>query len=115
VALSAGRPLPHETVVGRPGVRTRSAVALAIGAAERVGTRRAVAQVLLDCAGSRGELGRAVEVLTPVRRDPPSLVPVAVVAAQLLARPARVAALARGAVDAYSVTPEGIALVRSSA
>ncbi|MGF7237815.1 MAG: carbamoyl-phosphate-synthetase [Frankia sp.] len=113
IALAADAPLPEEVVVGRAGVRTRSAMALALGAAERDGSRAAVLRTLGGCALKHGELGRASEVLTPVRRDPASLVPLAYATARLLLRPASVASVARGAVDDYAVSPEAIAMVRA--
>ncbi len=67
-------------------------MALALGAAERVGSRRALVRVLADCAFRRGDLGRAAEVQTPVLRDPPSVVPLAATAALLIASPRRGAA-----------------------
>ena len=52
------------------------------------------------------------EVLTPVRADPPSLVPIAVVLARLLADPRSVAGIAAGAVRDYSVRPDAIDKLR---
>jgi hypothetical protein len=115
IALSRGEPLPARPIIGRPGVRTRSALALAVGAAERYRSRAAVLGVLRDCALRRGETGQATEVLTPVVHDPPSALPLAAVAALLLASPRSAAGLAGGTVRAYSVSPATIALVRASA
>ena len=112
IALSSGRPSPAQPVVGRAGVRTRSALALALGAAERENSRLAVARVLASCALSRGDLGRAVEVLTPVRRDRMSLIPIAVTAGRLLARPGDAGRIAAAAVDDYAISPSVIARVR---
>jgi hypothetical protein len=114
IALSRGGPLPGHPVIGRPGVRTRSALALAVGAAERYRSRRAVLGVLGDCALRRGQAGRAAEVLTPIVRDPPSALPLAAVTALLLADPGSAATLANGAVRSYSVSPATIALVRAA-
>ena len=113
ITLSGGDPLPGPPIIGRPGVRTRGALALAIGAAERQQSRAAVLRVLRDCVLRRGEAGRAAEALTPVVRDPPSTVPLAVTAAALVARPGSAAALAGGAVRSYSISPATIALVRA--
>lgn len=112
IALSRGGPLPDHPVIGRPGIRTRSALALAIGAAERSRSRTAVLGVLRDCALRDGEAGRAAEVLTPVLRDPPSAVPLTATALLLLAAPGRAATLAGSAVRSYSISPATIALVR---
>jgi hypothetical protein len=112
ISLSRGGPLPDRPVVGRPGVRTRSALALALGAAERHRSRAAVLSVLCECALQRGETGRAAEVLTPIVRDPASVLPLAAV---LLASPRRVTTIADRAVSLYSISPATIALVRAAA
>jgi biotin carboxylase len=113
IALSRGRQLPGRPVIGRPGVRTRSALALALGAAERRQSRAAVLGALRDCALRCGETGRAAEVLTPIVQDPPSALPLAAAAASLLASPHSAARLTYHAVGSYSVSPATIALVRA--
>jgi hypothetical protein len=114
IALSRGGPLPDHPVIGRPGIRTRSALALAIGAAERSGTRAAVLRTLADCALRRGRAGRAAEVLTPVVRDPPSAVPLTAATIMLLASPGRAATLTGAAVRSYSISPATVALIRAA-
>ncbi|MHB1739069.1 MAG: carbamoyl-phosphate-synthetase [Actinomycetes bacterium] len=114
IALSTGEPVPDKPIAGRAGVRTRSAMALALGAAERHRSRAAVLRVLRDCALSRGEVGDGIEVLTPVRNDPPSGIPLTVTALRLLAQPNSASAIARGAVDDYAISPESISLVRTT-
>jgi hypothetical protein len=114
IALSRGGPLPDRPLIGRPGVRTRGTLALAIGAAERSRSRAAVLSVLGDCALRRREAGHAAEVLTPVVRDPPSALPLTAAALLLLAAPGRAATLAGGAVRSYSISPATIALVRAA-
>lgn len=101
IELSRGVSFDGPPLVGAPGVRTRSRQALLLGAAERCGTRRAVFEALVRAAPG-------IEVLTPVRADPPSIVPLAAAAARLLANPRSVAAIAADAVGAYSVEPETI-------
>jgi hypothetical protein len=113
IALSSGATLPDEPVIGRAGVRTRSAMALALGAAERHGTRAAVLGVLRDCALSRRDVGRGAEVLTPVRSDPLSGVPLAITVCRLLARPASASEIARRAVDDYATSLQSINMVRA--
>jgi hypothetical protein len=112
IALSAGRPLPAEPVIGQPGVRTRGALALAIGAAEQ---RSGVLRTLAGCALRRGENGRAIEVLTPLLRDPPSAIPLVAGTVLLLASSGGATTLSAGAVRAYSITPGTIDLVRNAA
>jgi hypothetical protein len=114
IALSQGGLLPDRPAIGRPGVRTRSVLALAVGAAERYRSRAAVLGALRDCALRRGETGRAAEVLTPVVRDLRSVVPLTTVALLLLASPGRATAIAGGAVRSYSISPATIARVRST-
>jgi hypothetical protein len=114
IALSQGGPLPESPVIGCPGVRTRSALALAIGAAEQRRGRAAVLGVLAGCALRRGEAGRAAEVLTPLIHDPPSAVPLAAVTAVLLTSSRGAGVLAGGAVRSYSISPATIALVRAA-
>ncbi|MCB7037890.1 ATP-grasp domain-containing protein [Eggerthella sinensis] len=104
--LSRGVSFDRPPLVGAPGVRTRSRQALLLGAAERCGTRRAVFEALVRPAPG-------IEVLTPVRADPPSIVPLAAAAARLLANPRSVAAIAADAVGAYSVEPAAIERIRS--
>ena len=90
-------------------MRTRSTMALALGAAEARGTRRAVAGALGRALTGRAPLRGSREVLTPVHRDPPSLIPALAAVGAVLARPGAVTALADGAVDAYAITPRSIA------
>lgn len=109
---SGGRDLPPGVQVTRPGVRTRSAMAMALGAAERRNTRRAVLGAVFSAALSRPPLGSSTEVLTPVLRDPLSVIPFAVTVGSVLLRPASAAGLARGAVSAYQITAEAVNRVR---
>ena len=113
IAISRGNPLPATPVIGRPGVRTHSSLALMLGTAERTGSRAAALRALLAGLGRRGGLRDSREVLTPLPADPLSLVPVLVVASQLLVQPGRTQALATGAVRDYAVPPAAIDIVRA--
>jgi hypothetical protein len=113
IALSRRDTLSPDIRIGRAGIRTRSALALIIGAAER-GTRRTVAATLINILTHRGDLGHAHEVLTPILRDPPSMLPLAVGATEVLLNPTRAAALAHAAVRNYSITPAAIDQARSA-
>lgn len=93
---------------GRPGVRTHSTLALLLGVAARSPSRWALVRELVASVSHRG----STEQLTPVLRDPPSLLPIAVVAAQLLLSPGRATTIARNTVAAYSIGPSAIATVR---
>lgn len=109
IALATGGPLPRAPLIARAGVRTRSTMALALGAAETRGTRRAVVGALGRALGGRGPLRGSREVLTPVLRDPPGLVPALAAVGAVLVRPGAVADLAGDAVGAYAITPATIA------
>ena len=80
-------------------------------AAERTGSRRAVLASLANGV-ARGALHGSREVLTPVRSDPASALPLLLVTAQLLAQPRKAGALSAGAVADYSVPPSAAAAVR---
>jgi hypothetical protein len=113
IAISRGDSLPAATVIGRPGVRTHSSLALMIGAAERDGSRAAALRALATGLGHRNGLRGSREVLTPVSADPLSLVPVLFVASQLVLRPGQAQSLAAGAVRDYAVPPGAVDLVRA--
>jgi len=112
IAISRGDSLPDRPLVGRPGVRTHSSLALMLGAAEKSGSRAAALRALMAGFGRTGEL-RSREVLTPLTADLLSLVPVVIVASQLLLRPGRAQALATGAVRDYAVPPAAVDIVRA--
>ncbi len=113
IAISRADSLPRAPVVGRAGVRTHSSLALMIGAAERSGSRASALRALATGLGRLGGLQDSREVLTPLPADPLSLVPVLVVASQLLLRPGRAQALATGAVRDYAVPPAAVDAVRA--
>lgn len=113
IELATGGELPSTPLVTRPGVRTRSTMAIALGAAEQRRTRRAVLASVRDSVLRRPPLRGSTEVLTPIVLDPPSLLPFAIATGTVLASPARVASLAGGAVGAYAVTPEAVGQVRT--
>jgi hypothetical protein len=112
VRLSAGRPLPPSTQLGHPGTRTHSTLALLLGVADRTGSRERVLSELCDASTHRRQYESSTEELTPILRDPPSLVPLIVVAAQLLASPRRADRMSRHSVATYSIGPDAIAELR---
>jgi hypothetical protein len=76
IALTTGRgALPDAPAIAQPGVRTRSTMAIAIGAAETVGTRRAIVAALARALTRRAPFQGSGEVLTPIIADPPSVIP----------------------------------------
>lgn len=113
IALTRGDALPAVPLLTRAGVRTRSTMAIALGAAERHRTRRAILGSLASSIGRRPPLRHSTEVLTPILADPPSLIPLIVAVGAVLARPGQVASLADGTVDTYAVTPSAVQLVRA--
>ena len=115
IAISRGDSLPATPVVGQPGVRTHSSLALMLGAAERTGSRVAGLSALRAGVSRRGGFRDSREVLTPLSADPLSLVPLLVVASQLMLRPGRAQALATAAVRDYAVPPAAVGVVRARA
>ena len=59
-------------------------------------------------AARHGEFADSAEVLTPVIRDPPSLIPLLRVATALLARSASAPPISGHTIAAYSVTQRAI-------
>jgi hypothetical protein len=108
IALSAGESLSGRCVVGRPGVRTHSTLALALGATTASDARRGVLRAL---ASHGGPLASS-EVLTPLREDRRAVVPLAITCAQALIAPAHADRLARSAVEAYAITPAMVDALR---
>lgn len=113
VDLSLESELPRETLVGRGGVRTHGTLALLLGAAAAGGGRRGVLREAADAVGGRGVFDDSLEQLTPLRRDPLSAVPLAIVLARVLASPDRADRIASEAVERYSVDAVAIDSVRT--
>jgi hypothetical protein len=108
IALAAGQPLPDNAVTGRAGVRTHGTLALLLGAADQANSRRPVLRTLSAAAARHREFAGSAEVLTPVIRDPPSLIPLLRVATALLVRPASAAQISARTIAAYSITEQAI-------
>ena len=104
LAVSIGAAVPSRPP-SRAGVRTHQLLLGVLGAAQRPGTRRAVARELADGLRRRGPYSDSHEELTPMQGDPRSAIPVLAAAALTLARPATWNMLAGGAVSAYALTP----------
>lgn len=112
ISLADDAPPSGAPVVAQASVRTRSTLAIGLGAAETAGTRRGVAKTVARALLGRSPQTPAREVLTPVLEDPPSLVPFIVALTPVLARPAAVRRMAARTVADYSITPEAVAEVR---
>jgi hypothetical protein len=113
VAISRGDSLPDVPVVGRAGQRTHSAMALMLGDAEN-GSRLSSLKTVLTALTGRGTYRGSREVLTPLRTDWQSAVPLAVTALRVLARPTSVGAIAAEAVRGYSVPASAVDQARSA-
>ena len=103
-------------MTGRPGVRTHGTIAMLLGAAARGGSRRSVIGELADAVMDRGRYEGSTEQLTPILRDPPSLLPAAFVGARLLISPGGASKIAKQAVANYSLdlsTLDRLAILRS--
>lgn len=74
-----------------------------LGAAERSGSRASALRALATGLAHVGGLPDSREVLTPLRADPLSLVPVVFMASLLLLQPGRAQVLATGGVTARRV------------
>ncbi len=112
VALSLGEPI-KEAPLGRTGIRTHSSLAILLGTAAYVGTRRAILAEALRLLLNRGPYQYSQECLTPVFRDAKSTIPLALVVARILLSPRSAERLAGAAVRAYSVNPEAIKRLHS--
>lgn len=104
IRLSAERRVGGEIKIGASGVKTHSMEALILGAAEKTGKRMSVLRVA--CAHLRNKA--STEVLTPVIKDPPSLIPLLAVFSCLMLRPKSASWIASRAVQAYSISPQTI-------
>lgn len=114
VRVSAGHSIAPGRM-GRPGVRTRLALQVLLGAALRGARRRNLVASLLQFVGRPGPFAQAREELTPVRLDPLSVLPVVGAALMLLARPACAGAMVRQGWGAHLLTPEAMRHIRDLA
>ena len=89
---------------GRPGERTHQLLLAVLGAAQH-GGRREIARELLNAMARRGDYRGSREELTPGGGDPLAALPVVLIAAATLARPAAWRRFTGGSVGAYSLTP----------
>lgn len=88
---------------GRPGIRSHSLMAILLGVADHGGSRRKLLRTIVQNIRGRGIFAGSSEDLTPVRMDPPSLIPLGVVGGQLLLHPHATHHIATGTVNAYSL------------
>jgi predicted ATP-grasp superfamily ATP-dependent carboligase len=86
---------------GREGVLTHLAMQALLGCGARGGTRRDIVRECLRLFANSGPYAGSAEELTPVEADWTSAVPLAVIAALLLAAPKSALKLARGGFGAH--------------
>ncbi len=110
VRLTLGE-LSGPTRVGRAGVRTHGLIALLMGGAVRGDSRRSLLGDICKGVAHRSLYADSSEQLTPVLRDPPSLLPVAFVAGRLLLSPRKASEIAERAVGGYSIDPASVETV----
>lgn len=102
--LSLGQ--PHGTAAPpRPSLRTHQILVALLGSAQEGRGRSGVLAELWAGMFHRGCYRGSVEELTPLRRDPLAVAPVAYATARLLARPGSWVTLAGSAVTGYALTP----------
>src|SRR5205085_198692 len=90
---------------GRPGAETHQLLLAILGAAQHTGRRREIARQLQAALAHRDGYRTSTEELTPVRRDPLTVVPVVIATLATLAQPSAWRHLTSGSVNAYSLTP----------
>lgn len=115
VRLTLGEELAGPARVGRAGIRTHGTIALLLGGAARGESRRSLLGEIRDAIAHRGLYADSSEQLTPVLRDPASLLPAASVAARLLLSPRQAAEIAEHAVSGYSIDPTSVEKVSRAA
>jgi hypothetical protein len=93
---------------GHPGRRSHSLMAILLGIADHGGSRWEVLHTIIEDLRGRGIFAGSREDLTPVRMDPPSLIPLSVVTGQLLLRPQAAHHIATGTVSAYSLSAAAV-------
>lgn len=113
-AVAMGGHLPSRELRAAAGVKTRSTMAMALGAAEVSRSRRAIATRVSAAILKRPPLQHSTEVLTPVVRDPASLIPFVYSVGSVLINPQQVDRLAAGTVQDYSITNDQIELVQAA-
>lgn len=98
---------PFHQPDSKNGIATHQLLLAILGAAQHENRRRAVADQLLGAIRKSGLYAGSVEELTPARRDPIALIPVATAAIVTLAKPTGWTWFASGSVDNYALTPDG--------
>lgn len=111
IELAKGNDSQTDICVGNPDVKTHSLLALIIGTAERTQSRRKIWQTIREWLFKSD----SAEVLTPIRHDFPSVIPLVVITIRLLLNPKSVKKLVEHTVGHYSVAPATIKAVEQQA
>ena len=93
---------------GRPSIRSHSLLAILLGVADHGGSRWDLARTIVQAVQGRGIFAESREDLTPIRMDPPSLLPLGVVSGQLLLNPRASRRISTSTIDAYSITAAAV-------
>lgn len=114
IALATGKDLPNSLVIGKPGVKTHSIMALLLGTAESTKQRFSILKELWKCIRNKEEFYESTEVLTPFRKDPASIIPLIFILFRLLLSPEKVISITKHTVENYCVSPKTIAAIRNN-
>jgi predicted ATP-grasp superfamily ATP-dependent carboligase len=90
---------------GRAGVDTHQLILAVLGAAQHMGTRRAILAEILSAWRRVGNYKNSVEELTPLRHDLRTAIPVIAASIVTFVRPASWRSFSSGAVSNYALTP----------
>jgi len=108
VRLSQGETLGPSPSLGVAGIRTHGLIAVLMGIGGRGGSRLRLLAELRDASLGCRLYAHSTEQLTPITRDPLSLLPAVILTSRLLWAPSHAERIARAAIDSYSITPATI-------
>lgn len=111
IKLSIGE-LPAVSIKTRPGVKTHSLIAILLGMASKGANRRRLIQEGFKAIFKRGKYRHSREVLTNVKDDWLSFIPLVFTIFQLLLKPGSAIGLASHAIDAYAISDNAVAQIR---
>src|SRR5262249_43275932 len=106
---SLGEYIPFQD--GRTDICSHMIIQSLLGIASRSKSRGFLLRELIRVIRGKGVYSQSREELTPVLIDPPSLLPLAAVAGQLLVNPRWAVHLGNRAVADYALTPEAINMI----
>ncbi|WP_319477736.1 VTT domain-containing protein [Marispirochaeta aestuarii] len=112
IKISSGGELPQTILTCRSGVKTHSLMALLLGSAEKRNSRKHLMKLLFLSIMRKDLFAESTEVLTPVCKDPRSIIPLLAVFVRLLIHPRNVYSIKQNTIDNYCVFPETINAIR---